>query len=249
MVKATAARVFLGSFFIQASWNFEKMQGLGFAAALSPALDEAFSGEKRKEAYKRHLAFYNAHPYMASPVLGAVINLEENGRGDEGVRLKELVMAPYGAIGDNFFWGSIRPLASSAGVLVAFLLGMWGPVIFLALYNVFHIWMRWNGLKKGYALGEGVVAYVRSLDLPERGAAAKSGAAVLLGALSAIAAMEFLSAFLPDGGFRTALAFAGFFAFLAGAVLMSLPVRRGLTVSKMVYITMLPFILYALLTG
>ncbi len=39
-------KVFMGSFFIQSAWNFERLQGLGFASAISPALSEIFAGNE-----------------------------------------------------------------------------------------------------------------------------------------------------------------------------------------------------------
>ena len=73
ITRGAMLKVFFDSFFIQSSWSFEKMQSLGFAAAISPAIVEVYrdSPEGKSAALKRPLAFYNAHPYMASPVLGA----------------------------------------------------------------------------------------------------------------------------------------------------------------------------------
>ena len=134
---------------------------------------------------------------MASPVLGAAINMEEKARRGECAkdapeRFKSLVMGPYGAIGDAFFWGAARPLASIAGVLATVLWGMWGPLVFLAVYNLFHLLMRWYGLKKGIELGDGVVAFIKSLDLPMWAVRLKYLSAALLGVLCAASAVSLL---------------------------------------------------------
>ena len=74
-------KVFLNSFFIQSAWSFEKMQGLGFAAAMAPAIKDIYKDrEQACAAIRRHMVFYNAHPYMASPILGAAIKMEEEVR-------------------------------------------------------------------------------------------------------------------------------------------------------------------------
>ena len=94
-------KVFLGSFFIQSSWSFKKMQGLGFVAAVSPALKELYNDRaERVEALKRHTAYYNAHPYMASPILGAVIKMEEMAAGGLGDDLAGSFFqrSPHGAL-------------------------------------------------------------------------------------------------------------------------------------------------------
>ncbi|MBI4949589.1 MAG: PTS system mannose/fructose/sorbose family transporter subunit IID [Deltaproteobacteria bacterium] len=243
-------KVFIGSFFIQSSWSFEKMQGLGFASAISPALDEIYGGDEaqKKGAYKRHLAFYNAHPYMASPVLGVAINMEEKARRGEcakeaPARFKSLVMGPYGAIGDAFFWGAARPLASIAGVLATVFWSMWGPLVFLVVYNLFHLLMRWYGLKKGIELGDGVVAFIKSLDLPMLGVRLKYLSAALLGVLCAASAVSLLPP-SRGGAMTTALAIA---ASVTAALLSGYAFKKGLTIQALASIVLAPLILYGII--
>lgn len=251
VTKSALFKVFLGSFFIQSAWSFEKMQGLGFAAAISPAIKELWQGEKRKEALKRHLAFYNAHPYMASPVLGAAIRLEERARegtaaADAAVSFKKKIMGPYGAIGDSFFWGSVRPLASCFGILAALLWGFWGPIVFLAVYNSFHLWMRWQGLRKGYALGEGVVNYIREWELPRWSRRFHLIAMALLGACSAALSWNALRLLAPgtEGRYFAAGMLGATLLVIAFATFLSLFFKKGMTVSRLVYIIVVPLIVF-----
>lgn len=243
-------KVFFGSFFIQSSWSFEKMQGLGFASAIAPAIKEIYGADERlkKGALKRHLAFYNAHPYMASPVLGAAINMEEKAlRGDgpkeASSKFKSLVMGPYGAIGDAFFWGAVRPLASIAGVLAVVLWGTWGPLVFLAIYNVFHLLMRWYGLKKGLVLGDGVVAFIKSLDLPRWAVRLKYLSAALLGVLCAATAVSVLPP-SGNGAAKTVLAIA---ASIAATVVSGYAFKKGATIQALASIVLIPLILYGII--
>lgn len=257
MTRASMTKVFLGSFFIQSSWSFEKMQSLGFAAAISPALDEVYAGDegKKAEALKRHLEFYNAHPYMASPILGASIRMEEEAKGgaDEGAgpRFKSRVTGPYSAIGDSFFWGSIRPLASVIGVVVSLFWGMWGPVAFLVLYNAFHLWMRLSGLKKGYELGEGVVGYIKSLELPQWSKRAKYIGTAVLALSSSVAAWAVASGFSEGYSLWGARAwyFAMTAAVLGATFLLSLVMRKGVRVTRLFYAVVVPLIIYGVLYG
>ncbi len=245
-------KVFIGSFFIQSSWSFKKMQGLGFAAAINPALNDIYTeeGEPKRAALKRQMVYYNAHPYMASPILGAVINIEERASRSEcdpsiGVKLKSALMAPYGAIGDMFFWGGIRPLASCLGIMTALLWGLWGPVVFLAVYNLFHLWMRWRGLTKGYELGPDVVGYIKDIELPRRSVTAHNITAGVLGVVAAIFAWSFVP--LLTGVDNSKLSAAGLvlFIFLLGVVMVATPLlarllRRGLSVMSLIYVVVLP---------
>lgn len=257
-------KVFLNSFFIQSAWSFEKMQGLGFAAAIAPALKDIYQDEGQGcSALKRHLVYYNTHPYMAAPILGAVIRMEEDvkdGKLDAGniTSFKESLIGPYGAIGDTFFWGSIRPLASVIGVLSALIWGLWGPIVFLVVYNLFHIWMRWFGLYKGYKLGEDVVEYIKTLGLPEQALKIRAVAAGLLGVLVATlifkmfkpgmfgaqAVMSSQNVFIPDRGISGTdqiyqLFLAAIFIVTA-TILLSALLRKGIAVSLAIYLLFLP---------
>jgi PTS system mannose-specific IID component len=159
---------FFRSFLIQSSWNFERMQSLGFFYSISPAIKGIHrKREELKEASERHLEFFNTNPYMAPAIIGATIRLEENGASDEEIRsLKTGLMGPYGAIGDSLFWGSLRPLAAIIGVVLALHGFIWAPLAFLLVYNVPHIFMRGYGMVMGHRLGIGVVGAIRGLDIP-----------------------------------------------------------------------------------
>lgn len=251
--KAPLLKIFLGSFFIQSAWSFEKMQGLGFAAAISPALNSICRGkEARRAALKRHLAFYNAHPYMASPVLGAAARLEEKiaegeAPAQSAVEFKKRVMGPYGAIGDSFFWGSIRPLASCIGIFSAVLWGIWGALVFLAFYNVFHLWMRWMGLKKGYELGEGVVGYIKSLEMPRWGQRARYLACFFLGLIPAVIVYKAFLLPASGAGYMAPAILIGLPAAAASVFVLMLFFKKGLTVSRLIYLVALPLILYGVI--
>ncbi|HKZ46906.1 MAG TPA: PTS system mannose/fructose/sorbose family transporter subunit IID [Thermodesulfobacteriota bacterium] len=249
----TIFKVFLNSFFIQSAWSFEKMQGLGFASAIAPAIKDIYKDrDQASAALKRHMVFYNAHPYMASPILGAVIRMEEeveDGKLDakEVVSFKESLIGPYGAIGDTFFWGSVRPTASVLGVLSALILsgGLWGPIVFLVVYNIFHIWMRWVGLNKGYKLGGDVVEYIKTLGLPGQALRIRIIATGLLGIMVAalifklfktgmfgIQPVQIYQLFLITGFITTA------------TILLSILLRKGISVSLAIYLLFLPAIIF-----
>lgn len=71
--------VFIRSNLFQGSWNFERMQALGFCFSMVPAIRRLYpeNNDARKQAIKRHLEFFNTHPYVAAPVLGVTLAMEE----------------------------------------------------------------------------------------------------------------------------------------------------------------------------
>ena len=114
---------------LQASWNFERLQGIGFFYSLLPGLRKLYSGEKLLDVSRKYVGYFNTHIYLAPMVAGAVLKLEEDqasGTADPALKIddfKEMVAAPYAAIGDALFWGGLRPLA--AGVALFFAASAW----------------------------------------------------------------------------------------------------------------------------
>lgn len=188
--KTVLGRVIFRSFFLQASWSFERMQSLGFLFAVLPALRLLYAGEGLAAACRRHLDYFNTHPFMAAPVLGTTLALEElEKRGEPGylgvTEFKKMVMAPYAAMGDALFWGGVRPVASGAALFFAIRGSLLAPIVFLLLFNLPHLWFRCVGVTRGYALGLKVVEIVQKRRLPDIAIRLKEGMVVLLGGLCA----------------------------------------------------------------
>ncbi len=183
-------KVLLRSFLLQASWNFERLQSLGTLYVLAPALRFFYRDEELALAYRRHLEYFNTHPFMASPVLGTTLALEEKrSRGEktylEVNEFKGMIMAPYAAMGDALFWGGIRPLAAGIALFFAVKGSLWAPVVFLVLFNLPHLMFRVAGLIGGYLLGLKVVELIQARRLPDLAIRCKEGTVVLLGCFCA----------------------------------------------------------------
>ena len=97
--------------FLQGSWNYERMQNGGWCYSIIPAIKKLYKTEEdRAAALKRHLEFYNTHPYVSAPVMGVTLALEEeraNGMpvDDQTVQgVKVGMMGPLAGVGDPVFW-------------------------------------------------------------------------------------------------------------------------------------------------
>lgn len=178
--------LFLRSFLLQSSWNFEQMQGLGVLFVLSPLLRHLYRGEELKQACARHLSYFNTHPYVAPLILSGVAQLEANGAGaEEVVEFRQLLMAPCAAMGDAFFWGGVRPLSSVLAMFFALHGSVFAPVVLLAVFNVPHLLVRLVGFDKGWVLGYGVVDFLARCRLPDLAIRLKQATLLLLGVLCA----------------------------------------------------------------
>jgi PTS system mannose-specific IID component len=171
--------VHLRSFFVQALWNFERLQNVGFAYGILPFLRKLYPDPvKRREVLLRHLSFFNTHPYMINIVFGMVASLEEDMVAGKPVIpeqidvLKNNMAGPLAAIGDTFFWGTWRPFTILVSVsLVLFFirannfLGTWmAPLGFLFIYNLLHIPFRYWSLKASYQLRTKIVEIIAELE-------------------------------------------------------------------------------------
>jgi mannose PTS system EIID component len=162
-------RMALRSLFLQATFNYERQQGLGWAWALQPALERIYPDPaEARERLAEHTAYFNTQPTLASLALGAVAALEESraaGAGPDAaavVRIKSVLGSSLAALGDRLFWFTLRPFAALLGVLVA-LGGSWrGAVALWVCYNIFHLGVRFLGVGWGYRAGTAV------LDLAQR---------------------------------------------------------------------------------
>lgn len=156
--------VFWRSFFIQASWSFDRLQSLGFSFALIPVLRRLYPDpEERSRRMTEHMEYFNTQPYFASFVLGAAARSEEDrarGResGADPAEIKKALMAPLGALGDSFFWGSFRPLAGVVAVAALMAGAWWAPLLYLVAYNVVHVGLRAAFVFAGYELAGDAVA-------------------------------------------------------------------------------------------
>lgn len=186
------------SFLLQALWNYKKMQNVGWAWAVVPFLEKMYPDpEKRREALKAHLEYFNTNPYMAGVVLGTTLRMEEEllKRGEDPratvAALKMGLMGPLAALGDVLFWATLRPLAALAGVGLYFMGGsntasaIGGAVLLLLLFNGPHMVARFAGPLVGWVRGREIIGLLRRLDVPRLVSRSHLGGLIVLAAVIA----------------------------------------------------------------
>ena len=147
------------SLYIQATFNLERMQALGFCNCLIPfARKRLKSEEARADFMKRHLMFFNSHPYMVGWILGAVVNLEEkllNGELKETDidRYKRMFSQTISAVGDSLFWDSLKPVIVMVCIILSLFDKGTGLVLLIVLFNIPHFYLRFHGILAGYEKG------------------------------------------------------------------------------------------------
>lgn len=193
ITKLDIIKIFFRSFYIQSTWNAERLLGLGFCFCLIPVARRLFHRESDViDFLNRHLDFFNSHPYMATYALGAVAHIEQQAilkdwKDKRPITVfKARIVGPLGAIGDTLFWQIVRPAFGVFAIALLFLVGIWGSLAYLVLYNLPHFYVRIHGLLSSYNKGFDIVR-----DLSLRGAKKyidgfKYFASVLLGIVAVI---------------------------------------------------------------
>ncbi len=158
---------FWRSWAIQDSWNYERQMNMGFLYGMVPTLDRAYPDEsdpeqleRKKEAYRRHMAFYNCTPQTSAFVLGLSSSMEEQYAKDptslnpDSINaMKTSLMGPLSGIGDSFFQGTIRVIAFGLGVQLAQQGSIFGPVLAMIISIVPSVLITWFAAKLGYQGG------------------------------------------------------------------------------------------------
>ena len=150
---------------LQATWNYERQQGLGWAWSLMPALDRVLPDRADRAArLAEHTAYFNTQPTLASVALGVVAGMEEQRAqggsvdADQVARVKGVLGSALAALGDRLFWFTLRPFAACVGLLLAVGGSWFGAVALWLVYNLVHLGMRWRGVGWGYRAGPAVLA-------------------------------------------------------------------------------------------
>ena len=167
VTKSDLNAVVMRSNLFQGSWNFERMQALGFAYSMVPVIKRLYpvqDSQERKDAIKRHLEFFNTQPFVGAPVLGVAIAMEEqraNGKPVEDAAINGIkvgLMGPLAGVGDPIYWGTARPVFAALGAGLALNGSILGPILFFVLFNLVRLATRYYGVIYGYRKGLDVVS-------------------------------------------------------------------------------------------
>jgi PTS system mannose-specific IID component len=141
----------------EASWNYERMQGLGYLYSILPILKKTHkSKEDLKNAMKMHLEFFNTNPFIASWIIGMNAKMEDEGASPETIRsIKVGYMGPLAGVGDSIIYFVVGGIAMLLGSSIAFyglgdatgVLVLWG--IMAPVGIILRIWFWRLGLRRG----------------------------------------------------------------------------------------------------
>lgn len=174
ITKKDLMKVFWRSFTMEWSWNYERQANMAYAYSMMPIIKKLYKTDReRAEALKRHLEFFNTTPHLSTLILGISTAMEESNAKSEDFdtssinNVKVGLMGPLAGIGDSFFWGTLRVIATGIGTSLALQGNILGPILFLLVFNVPHILLRYFSMMGGYKLGAGVLDRIQKSGLME----------------------------------------------------------------------------------
>jgi mannose/fructose/N-acetylgalactosamine-specific phosphotransferase system component IID len=173
--------IYWRSFAIQSAFSFDRMQALGWTWALIPYLKKLYGDtEELRRALRRHLVFFNTHPWIPGPIFASVAELEtRRARNPEEVdeasiqAVKGSLMGPLAGIGDSSFHGTWRPLMGGIAASMGLAGNPIAPLFFFLSTNIVHVWVRWFSQDRGFRYGSALFERVDAARLQNimRGAA------------------------------------------------------------------------------
>ena len=171
-------KVFLHSLAIMCSWNYERQMHMGFMYGMAPVLDKLYADdeERKKEAYQRHMEFFNCTPQLTPFIMGLAASMEEqNANSEEGEfqtesisMIKTSLMGPFAGIGDSFFQGTIRIITFGIGLSFAQQGSILGPILAVLLFAIPSLLFAYNATFFGYRSGNKYLAKLYQEGLMDR---------------------------------------------------------------------------------
>ena len=167
--------MFWRSFSVNASFNYERQMSQGCQYSLSPILQKLYPAkEDLAAALKRHGEFFNSTPMVDPFIFGIVAAMEEENANSEDFDVTSInsvkagLMGPLAGIGDSVFWGTLRPLAGGIACSLAINGNVFAPILFLLLFNIPNVLVRYYGAHLGYNSGMKAMTQFEKMGLTEK---------------------------------------------------------------------------------
>ena len=153
--KKTLNKMVWLSCFLQASFNYERMQACGWLWGILPGLQKIHTNKEDLKASMAHnLDFLNTHPFLVTFVMGIVLSLEQNKADTKTIRSVRISAAgPLGGIGDALFWLTLVPITAGLTANMAMDRQIIGAILFLLIFNVVQFIVRFGLMYWSYGLG------------------------------------------------------------------------------------------------
>lgn len=164
LTKKDINRVAWRSMLLQASFNYERMQASGWLYGLLPALKKIHTNKRDlARAMKGHMGFFNTHPFLVTFVIGIILAMERSKQDVNSIQSTKIAVgAPLGGIGDAMFWLTLLPICGGIGASLALQGSILGAVVFILLFNVVHLGLRFGLAHYAYRMGVAAIPLIKA---------------------------------------------------------------------------------------
>ncbi|WP_392564387.1 PTS system mannose/fructose/sorbose family transporter subunit IID [Orbus wheelerorum] len=164
LTKGDINKMAVRSLLLQASFNYERMQAGGWLYTLMPALRKIHNNKSDlKNSMHMHMEFINVHPFDVTFLSGLVLAMERGKENISTIRaVKVALMGPLGGIGDALFWLTLLPICAGIGASLALEGSLFGPIIFLLMFNSVHFAIRFGLAHYGYNAGTSALPLLKA---------------------------------------------------------------------------------------
>ncbi|MBI0031706.1 PTS system mannose/fructose/sorbose family transporter subunit IID [Gilliamella sp. B14384G15] len=156
------------------SFNYEKLQTIGFAHCMIPILDRLYKDadeETRIRAMKRHFEFFNTQVNAGALILGVTAAMEEKTTEEEKdavISLKAGLMGPFAGLGDSLLKFTWMPICGSIGAAFALQGNVIGPILMFFIYNLVNILSKYFFVHYGYNKGVDLIEQSKNSNIIQR---------------------------------------------------------------------------------
>lgn len=198
--KKTLNKMVWRSLFLQASFNYERMQSAGWLYGILPGLEKIHTNKEDLAASMSHnLEFFNTHPFLVTFVMGIVLSMEQNKTDIPTIRaVRVAAMGPLGGIGDALFWFTLVPIVAGITSNMALQKNIAAPFIFLLVFNVAQFIIRYWLMHWSYKMGTSAIG-ILTANAKEFTRAASILGVFVVGALTCIYGGTTIVSEIPNG--------------------------------------------------
>ncbi len=154
-------KAFWRSFTLYAAVSPAKQGASGFSYALMPFINKFYKDDEegRRQALVRSMSYFNTTITCSTFIMGLVASMEKKNSEQKDFdansinAVKSSLMGPLAGIGDSIFWGVLRVIAAGIAVGMGMAGNVLAPIIFLLLFNIPSLLVKYYGTFLGYKLG------------------------------------------------------------------------------------------------
>jgi mannose/fructose/N-acetylgalactosamine-specific phosphotransferase system component IID len=147
-------KLMLKSLFYQGNWNYENMQGTGFNYLLN-YVNKMLGLNIDRCVLRKSSGYFNTNPYLITFMLG--IWCKEYRKKSDTDYVKRIYAPALAALGDRFFWHTLKPLSFLISAFVCFYSPILAFIIYLTFFNSFHLFFLYKGYDIGFYYGRNTI--------------------------------------------------------------------------------------------